>query len=383
MDLETYVENAYGRVARVPGPLGYHHFVPGEMPRRLTLEDDTVTALSAADLALGRLAGTGRLLPDPHLLVRPYLVKEALASSRIEGTQASLAGVLEASAEGGEADDHDVREVQNYVAAFDLGRSLLDELPLSLRLVRRVHERLLRNVRGEEKRPGEFRASQNWIGPPGAGLDEAAFVPPRHEPEMVDALADWERFLHDRDTGMPPLVACSLLHYQFETIHPFLDGNGRVGRLVVALYLLDTGVLPDPLLYVSPYLERHRDEYYARLQGVRESGDVQSWLRFFLTGVAEQAVEALERAERLTDLQTHYRSELLGDRSNASAVVNLMFENPFVTTRRVMDAIGVTNAGARNAIKRVEKRGWLTQVGTSGRGGAIRWRADEVLAVLE
>lgn len=381
MDRATYVDETCGRVERVPGPHGYDFYVPAPLPRSMDLGADVVVALSNADRALGRLAGAGRLLPDPHLLVRPYLVTEALASSRIEGTQASLSEVLEADVEAEPSEDHDVREVQNYIAAFTLGRALLEDLPLSLRLVKRIHERLLTGVRGEEKRPGEFRTSQNWIGSPGGTLEQAAYVPPRHDPEMLDALRDWESFLNE-DLDLPPLVAAGLLHLQFESIHPFLDGNGRIGRLMVTLYLLATDELPEPLLYLSPWFERHRDEYYAKLQGVRERGELQSWLRFFLDGVGLMAAEAIDRAESLTDLQRGYREALVGDRSNASAVVDLLFENPFVTTRRVMNALDVTNAGANNAIRRLEDRGWLSRRGTSGRGGRITWAAPEILTVL-
>ena len=382
MDLATFVDETYGVVRRIPGTHGYHHFVPSPIPRELPLAPPTTRALSDADRALGRLSGAGRLLPNPHLLVNPYLVTEALASSRIEGTQASLSDVLQASAESDETDDVDIREVQNYVSAFELGRRLLNELPLSLRLVRRVHERLLTNVRGEEKHPGQFRASQNWIGRPGGSLEDAVFVPPRHDPEMVEALTDWEQFLHDRDGTLPPLVAAGLLHYQFETIHPFLDGTGRLGRLAIVLYLIDLGELPEPLLYLSPYFERDRQAYYGHLQAVRERGEMQAWLEYFLTAVAVQARDAVDRAERLTDLQARYRAALAGDRSNAPHLIDLLFENPFITTRRAMRALGVTNAGAHGAIRRLEDRGWLRQVGVEGRGGRITWAAPDILEIL-
>ena len=382
MDQAKFVDKSFGELHRTAGEHGYLHYVPEPLPRDLTLAPPTTRALSEADRALGRLAGAGRLLPNPHLLVNPYLVTEALASSRIEGTQASLSEVLEASAAGDESQNIDIREVQNYVAAFELGRALLDELPLSLRLIRRIHERLLRNVRGEEKNPGEFRRSQNWIGRPGGTVEDAIFVPPRHDPEMRDALTDWERFLHDREGGLPPLVACGLLHYQFETIHPFLDGNGRLGRLAVILYLIDLGELPEPLLYLSPYFERDRDTYYARLQAVRERGEMQEWLEYFLTGVAEQAKDAVDRAERLTDLQAHYRTELAGDRSNAPHLIDLLFANPFMTTRRAMEALDITNAGANSAIRRLEARGMLREYRVGGRGGRITWAAPAILTIL-
>jgi Fic family protein len=272
--------------------------------------------------------------------------------------------------------------VQNYISAFEHGRSRLRDLPLSLRLLREMHERLLINVRGEEKSPGEFRSSQNWIGTPGRPLDEAVFVPPQHEPEMADALQDWERFLHERDTGLPPLIACGLLHYQFETIHPFLDGNGRLGRLIIILYLIDIGELPEPLLYLSPYFERDRAAYYAHLQAVRERGEMQAWLRYFLTGVAVQARDAVDRAERLMDIQKRYRTELAGDRSNAPHLIDALFVNPFMTTQRVMRSLDITNAGANNVLRKLEDRGLLRRVRSRGRGGRITWLADEIMAVL-
>lgn len=383
MDLSSYVDNnAYGQVRRVPGTHGYHYFAPEPLPRSVELDAETSRLLSDADRALGRLAGTGRLLPNPHLLVQPYLATEALASSRIEGTQASLSDVFEAEAADLESPDLDVREVQNYIAAFELGRRRLADLPLSLRLVREIHERLLRDVRGEEKNPGEFRRSQNWIGAPGCTLEQALFVPPPPEREMLDALADWEVYLHDTRGRVPPLVACALLHYQFETIHPFLDGNGRLGRLVMVLYLIELGELPQPLLYLSPYFERDRASYYDHLQAVRERGALQEWLRYFLAGVALQANDAVDRAERLTDLQARYRADLANDRSRALEVVDLAFENPYLTTARVVTALDMTNAGANGVIRRLEERGWLQQVRVSGRGGRITWVAHEIMDIL-
>lgn len=381
LDLSAYVDETFGAVRRVPGRFGYAHYVPRSVPRSLELTVPTTRALSDADRALGRLAGAGRLFPNPHLLVNPYLVTEALASSRIEGTQASLSDVFEASAEEGPSPDVDVREVQNYVAAFELGRRRLTELPLSSRLIREMHARLLADVPGEEKNPGEFRITQNWIGRPGGTIEKATFVPPRHDPEMKEALTDWERFLHETD-DLPPLVACGLAHYQFETIHPFLDGNGRIGRLVILLLLASMGELPEPLLYLSPYFERSRETYYARLQGVRERGEMQAWLEYFLEGVAVQARDAVDRAERLTDLQALYRAELTGDRSNAPHVIDLLFENPFVTTQRIMRALGITNAGANSVIRRIEARGWLEEFRVEGRGGRITWVAPEVMDIL-
>lgn len=380
VDLSTYVDKTFGTIEREPGPHGYSFYQPSPLPRELDLDQATVRLLSRADRSLGRLAGSGRLLPNPHLLVQTYITSEALASSRIEGTQASLSEVLEASED--EEVRHDVREVLNYIAAFEHGRRRLAELPLSLRLLREIHERLLRDVRGEEKSPGEFRTTQNWIGPPNCTLHDAVFVPPRQGQWLTTALTDWERYLND-DVSVPPLVAAALLHYQFETIHPFLDGNGRLGRLAIILHLMQIDELPQPLLYLSPYFARNRTAYYAHLQGVREQGAIQAWLQFFLEGVRVQADDAVDRAERLVDLQNRFRSELAGDRSRAGDVVDLLVSNPFITTARVMDALGVTNAGANNLLRRLEERGWLQQSRVAGRGGRITWVAHDVMAILD
>lgn len=376
MDPTRFVASEIGRPVRKPGAWGFWSFAPASIPRALPLEPETVLALSAADSALGRLAGAGRLLPNPHLLVNPYIAREAVASSRIEGTQASLSDVLQATATGWQEPGSDVAEVQNYVAAMNRGLELLGELPLCLRLIRQVHGTLMEGVRGHERQPGEFRTTPNWIGSPTNTPDNAVFVPPLPD-DMQGALADLERFLNE-PVRLPVLVRCGLLHYQFETIHPFLDGNGRVGRLLAVFYLVHEGVLPQPLLYLSAYFEAHRTEYYDQLQAVRERGEIQQWLQFFLTAVSVQATDAIERAERLADLRERYRRELVTTRSRAGEVVDLMVANPFITVRHVQDALGVTQPGALKLLRGLEDRGWLNEVGTVGRGGRTFWVAQEV-----
>ena len=380
MNPTKFVASEVGRPVRAPGDWGFWSFAPAPMPRSLSLEPETVLALSGADSALGRLAGAGRLLPNPHLLVSPYVAREAVASSRIEGTQASLSDVLQAAATGWREPGSDVAEVQNYVAAMRRGLELLGELPLCLRLIRQVHGVLMEGVRGHERQPGAFRTTPNWIGSPTDTPENAVFVPPLPD-EMRDALDDLERFLNE-PVRLPILVRCGLLHYQFETIHPFLDGNGRVGRLLAVFYLVHEGVLPQPLLYLSAYFEAHRAEYYDRLQAVRERGELQQWLQFFLTAVNVQATDAIERAERLADLRERYRQSLVASRSRASEVVDLMVANPFVTVRHVQDALGVTQPGALKLVRGLEERGWLTEHGTIGRGGRTLWVAQEVLACI-
>ncbi|HEX6421899.1 MAG TPA: Fic family protein [Acidimicrobiales bacterium] len=377
MDPKRFVAPAFGAAFKTIGPAGYIAYRPAPLPRRLDLPDGTIVALSEADRALGRLAGTGRLLPNPHLLLRPYVTREALASSRIEGTQASLSDVFDAQAR--RSPEGPLREVTNYIDALDHGLARLDTLPVSRRLLCEVHEILLTGVRGQERRPGEVRRSQNWIGSPDNRPDTALFVPPPVD-EMEPAFDDLERFLHESDP-LPPLVSIALAHYQFETIHPFLDGNGRLGRLLIVFLLVERDLLPQPLLYLSSFFEAHRSDYYDRLQAVRERGEIHEWLRFFLTGVSEQANDAVARAEELVDLREDMRRRLSGDRSRATEVVEMIFENPVLTTTRIAEALDVTLQSALNHVRRLESEEIVAEVaGVPGR--SKRWVARDVLRVL-
>ena len=378
MDASRFVAPAFGEAVRTVGPHGYVAFRPAPILREVELDARTVLTLSEADRALGRLAGAGRLLPNPHLLLQPYVAREALASSRIEGTQASLSDVFDAQAR--QAPEGDVVEVTNYIAALEYGLGRLRTLPVSRRLLCEVHRILLDEARGQERRPGEFRRTQNWIGSADDRPDTAAFVPPTVE-DMEPALDDLERFVHE-ETQLPPLVKVALVHYQFETIHPFLDGNGRLGRLLIAFLLVEQELLPSPLLYLSAYFERRRNEYYDRLQAVRERGELAEWLVFFLTGVTEQANDAVRRAERLVDVREDFRQRLAGDRSRAGDVIDLLLENPIVTTGRVATALGTTLQGALNNVRRLEEAGLVTEVeGIPGR--SKRWVALDVLRALD
>jgi len=346
----------------------------------LPLDLETVQALSDADRAVGRLAGAGRLLPNPHLFLASYLTEEALASSRMEGTQASLSELFDAAALGEKPND-DVREVQNYVQALEHGLRRLPDLPLSKRLLCEMHAILLDGVRGREKTPGEFRRSQNWIGSLDNRPETALFVPPTVD-HMWSALDDWERYVHQARPALPVLVRAALLHYQFETIHPFLDGNGRLGRLFVVLYLVEQEILPAPLLPLSAQLEREKELYIDHLQGVRERGDVQGWLRFFLGAIAAQASRSVDRAEKLTDLRERYRSRLRGSRSRAGEVVDLLFGNPILTTRYVVAHLGVTPQGATHLLRQLTELKLLRQASDGRRGVRVRWHADEIMDVL-
>ena len=381
MDPQDFSSSAPGRVVRTHR--GYWSFVPNPLPPDIVWGEELVAALSGADRALGELAGLGRTLPDPSLLVRPFARREAVLSSRIEGTQASLSDlyVYEATQLALFQPPLDVREVHNYVNALEYGLQRLDTLPVSLRLMRETHARLLEGVRGEHNTPGEFRKSQNWIGPPGSTLEQALFVPPSYE-DMLEALVDLERYLH-APTILPPLVRLGLIHYQFEAIHPFLDGNGRIGRLLIALLLGAWGLMPRPLLYMSAYFEANREAYYDLLLRVSRQGAWDEWLLFFLRGVDSQARDGLHRAERLATLRERYRQQMQSERTAARLLraVDLLFARPALTVRDVESALGVGFATARRYVRRLEESGILREI--TGRSRDRVYQADEVLAAIE
>src|SRR5438552_11820472 len=366
------------RLVRARG--GYHAFVPAPLPPKLAYGDDLVLGLSRADAALGELAVLVRHLPNPHLLIAPYVRREAVLSSRIEGTTNSLAELLlDEVAEGATGrDPHDVQEVRNYVTALGYGVTRLKTLPLSLRLVRELHARLMKGVRGERATPGEFRRSQNWIGPSGSTPATAPYVPPPPE-HMQEALADWERFLHEREK-LPDLIQCALMHEQFEAIHPFLDGNGRVGRLLITLFLIERGRLSQPLLYLSAYIEAHRQDYYDLLQRVRTDGDWIAWLRFFIKGVTETAGEAVRHAGRLMDLRKKYQARLR-DKPKALALLDQLFINPYMTVARAERILKVSNPTARQAVTLLQKNGMLDEI--SGRAWGRLYLAKAILRAIE
>lgn len=356
----------------------YNAFVPAPLMRSLRLSESTVAALSRADMALGRLAGAGRLLPNPHILVNPYIVREAVSSSAIEGTQASVSDVYRAEAEGESRED--VLEVRNYIMAVNRGLVLLRTLPISNRLAREIHGVLLKGVRGRERTPGEFRTTQNFIGSPDDRPQSAVFVPPPAGEPMERALADWEKFHHE-SSEMPLLVRCALLHYQFETIHPFLDGNGRLGRLLIVFFLVEQGALPSPLLYLSSFFEQRRRDYTDRLQAVRERGEIQEWLRFFLAGVEAQATDAVERAERLADLREKFRRQIAGSRSRAPEVVDLLFDSPIISGPVVAERLGISGQGAKYLLSYLETEKVIEDLGER-LGRRRSWICTEILNAL-
>jgi Fic family protein len=381
VDPTNFVAPDWGRAVSTGGLGAYHAFVPARVPRELHIRPQTIMLLSEADAALGRLSGAGRLLPDPHLLVNAYITREAVASSRIEGTQASVTDVFDADVTGGSA-RNDVQEVRNYIVALQHGLKRLEGgFPLSLRIIKEMHHLLLTGVRGHERTPGEFRVSQNWISSPDNRPETARFVPPAVN-NLWPALDDWEKYLHDEAPKLPLLIRCALLHYQFETIHPFLDGNGRLGRLFIVLYLVQQRRLSAPLLYLSNYFETRKGDYYDCLQLIRERGQIDDWLDFFLRGVALQAADAVHRAETLADLREKYRLVMKGNRSRAPEVIDLLFANPVMTVRHVQRMLSVSQPGAANLLRALTEAGIVRQVGT-GPGVRHRWFAGEILEVLD
>lgn len=367
-----------GRLVKCPG--GYEAFVPNPLPSELEMTPRLVRAMSEADRLVGQLAGEGRTLPNPHLLMRPFVTQEAVLSSRIEGTQATLGELLASDAGAAvERSPDDLREVGNYVAALEHGMSRLESLPLSLRLIRELHEKLMRGVRGDHATPGEFRRSQNWIGPPGCTLNNASFVPPPVE-MLMDCLGQWEDFLHDH--SLPPLIQVGMLHYQFEAIHPFLDGNGRVGRLLITLFLIERGILPTPLLYLSAFFEASRSDYYDRLSAVSHRAAWGDWLEYFLNGVARMSADALGRAERINGLLTRWRGEVAGSTSKTvSMLVDLLAENPFWTIKRAAERLSVAYTTAQRAIERLQSLGVLEQTDDAQRGRV--YCAKQLMAILD
>ncbi len=378
MNPQDFLAKEAGRVIRALS--GYWAFVPAPLPPKLSYDDELVLVLSQADAALNELSELGRHLPNPHLLIGPYIRREAVLSSRIEGTTATLRDLLldEATDGAGTEVSADVGEVRNYVRAMEYGVTRLKELPLSLRFVRELHERLMRGVRGDRATPGEFRRSQNWIGIQGSTLATATYVPPPPE-EMMACLDAWERFLHVRDQ-LPHLIQCALIHEQFEAIHPFLDGNGRVGRLLISLFLVERLRLSQPLLYLSAYIDAHRGEYYARLQAVRADGDWIGWLHFFLAGVLETAQQGVRQAGELTAIRERFRKRL-HDKPRALALLEALFANPYLSVARAARLLKVSLPTARQAVRVLHESGMLEEV--SGRRWGRLYLARPILRALE
>ncbi|MCK5246384.1 Fic family protein [Candidatus Bipolaricaulota bacterium] len=360
-------------------PEGFEAFVPNPLPPQLQWTPKMVHALSDADRAIGRLAGEGRRLPNPHVLMRPFIAREAVLSSRIEGTLATLGELL--AAEAGAVVDRspdDIREVANYVVALEYGMQQLRNQPLSIHLLQEIHEKLLQGVRGELARPGKIRDAQNWIGVPGSTPHTASYVPPPPS-ELTGLLHSLEAFL--ADTSLPPLVQIALTHYQFEAIHPFLDGNGRVGRLLVTLFLIQRAILPTPLLYLSAFFEATRSEYITRLHAVTTESDWENWLLYFVNGVARQSEDAEDRASRIINILDVWRLRVAGLGSETPAhVLELLAGNPFVTARLVSEQLSVARSTASRAIDHLIELVIVVQTDDRNRDRA--YCAQELLDIM-
>lgn len=359
---------------------GHTAYFPPPTPRDISLDRGDIALLSRADRALGELSGVGKRLREPRMLIRPYLRREAVLSSRIEGTQSSLSDLLLFEAEGATTASGDAREVLNYVHALEYGIKRLPKLPVSLRLVLDMHATLMKGVRGERGMPGRFRTTQNWIGSHGTPIERALFVPPPPQ-ALPAALDDWEKYVHE-DDDMPPLIRCAVMHYQFETIHPFTDGNGRLGRLLMPLFLMEKGCLSQPLLYLSAYFEQGRDAYYDALSEGRRTGDLRPWIRLFLDAITVQSVDAGRRADELTKLETEFRERIALSRSRVThRLVDLLFTDVYVSASMVAQRLKVTPLSARASISDLQRRGILTEM--TGRKYGRIYAAKEIMRVLD
>jgi Fic family protein len=357
-----------------------HWYDPRPLPRHLSLDEETLIALSRADAAVGRLDGVAQLLANPSLIASPYAAREAVASSRIEGTHATLSEVYETEAGKARAHVEDVKTIRAYTTALEIGLEAVAKQHLDLPTLLRVHQALMKNqAHGEHA--GRWRDQLVWVGAPTGGPETATFVPPPAD-RLHALLSDWVDW-HKNPPRLPLLIRVALLHYQFLTIHPFIDGNGRVGRMLIQMVLEEQQALSAPLLYVSAYFAKYRREYYDRLQAVRQRGEIQQWLQFFLTAVSVQADDGVRRARGLLELREDYRSQLSGTRSRAPEVVDMLFSNPVVSARHVQTELGVSNQGALNLLRGLEQRRMLVQLESAGRGGTRFWYAPRLLGLFD
>lgn len=345
---------------------GYSAFIPNPLPPKFEWTSDLVNSLSRADHLLGKLSLEGSRLPNPHLFIHPFTTREAVLSSRIEGTQATLEEVLADEAGAYVTQDpNDLAEVKNYIKALEYGLKRLNTLPLSLRLIKEMHALLMQGVRGGHATPGEFRLSQNWIGTPGCTLSTAKYIPPPPD-ILMEVLGIFELFLYDQ--ALPPLIHIALCHYQFEAIHPFLDGNGRIGRLLITLLLVHHQILPTPILYLSAFFEATREEYYRQLYNVSSKGSWREWLSYFLNGVATQSLDVLSRLERINALINSWHIEVGKERSEVTQKIITHFAaNPFLTLTQISKQLNIAFTTAQRAVDKLVSLGILSQTKESKR----------------
>lgn len=371
------------RVRNLGGEAEYFSFLPAPLPPKpdIEIDDETRALLVDAHSDLALLNGLAERIPNMDLFISMYVRKEALVSSQIEGTQCTLEDVL--NPEIDENANADVSDVVNYVRAINFAAERLAALPLCNRLIRETHAVLMNSVRGCDKTPGDFRTSQNRIGPAGCTLKNALYVPPNPK-DMTECMSDLERYMND-DDGADPLIKAALIHYQFETIHPFLDGNGRVGRLLITLFLMWAEVISSPVLYLSCYLKLNRIEYYDRMSEVRRTGNYEQWVKFFLRGVALTAEDAVETIDRLTDLRRRSEAKLADvssrSRENIMKLLDYIERNPIIETSKTAAALGLSRNGTAKYIALLCDRGILRQSAKSGKARVYSY--EEYLNILK
>ncbi|MFH1633092.1 MAG: Fic family protein [Chloroflexota bacterium] len=382
MNPTDFSPNTPGNLIRTRS--GYWAFVPNPLPPKIDWSADLISLLSEADRALTQLGEVGQAFQASHIMVKPFVRQEAVLSSRIEGTRTSLEELYtyEAAHLSFLESRADAHKVHNYVSALEYGLGRLTTLPVSLRLIRELHQRLMQGVRGEHWTPGEFRRSQNWIGPPGATIETATYVPPPVD-EMHTALDQFEKYIHE-PPKLPPLVRLGLIHYQFESIHPFLDGNGRVGRLLTTLLLCEWDLLLQPFLYLSAYFEAQRSQYYRHLMAVSQHGDWDGWLRFFLMGVRDQSRESRERVMALNALRVSYQRQLQDERAveQLMRVIDFLFGQPIATIRQIETGIKASDYKvAQRYVEKLEQHGILREI--TGKARNRVYRADKILNTIK
>ncbi|MFH0838784.1 MAG: Fic family protein [Candidatus Omnitrophota bacterium] len=384
MDKNNFKSTRSGRIIKTDRD--YSAFFPNPLPPELRYSTELINLLAEANRHLGNLNGVGALLPNPNLLIVPYMRREAVLSSKIEGTQTSLSDLFYFEAarkeeQKAEAQKTDILEVVNYVKAMDYGLKRLKELPICLRLIREIHGILMKNVRGEHLTPGEFRRSQNWIGPAGCTLNDAVFIPPPVR-EMHEALGELEKFLHQRD-NIPGLIQCALIHYQFEAIHPFLDGNGRIGRLLITLFLCEREFLSYPMLYLSAFFEKYRNEYYDRLITVSQRSEWEEWIKFFLRAIVTQSKDAEKNSRAILKLLENYRNRIQEKRTSiyVTKLLDELFKNPYVSIPRAATKLNTSFHTAKAAIEKLKKANILVEITDKQRGKV--YCAKELLNLLE
>jgi Fic family protein len=378
MDIELFKKSNAGKLVKTAD--GYWAFVPYPLPPEMVWGDELANLLSQASHSLGNLVGLGETLPNPHLLIYPFIRREAVLSSRIEGTQSSLSDLLLFEAANVEKQE-DVKEVENYVLALEHGIGRLKKKSINLQLIKELHKILMEGVWQSKHGPGEFRREQNWIGPPGCDKLSATYIPPPVY-EMHKSLDAFEKFLQDKQ-AIPHLVKVALVHYQFEAIHPFLDGNGRVGRLLIILYLHQQNLLPKPLLYISAFFEKYRREYYEQLLNVSQNASWLSWIKYFLRAIITQSEDAMKRARKLVNLQAAYRKEIHEKQLSPSTgrVVDLIFQRPVININSAANALKLTFPAVSKAMKQLEDIGFLGE--TTGQKRNMVFIAQEILKILE